>query len=44
VGAEIRPNVKRDRGGWVVGEDPKTDTEMTEDVMEVLAEASKQIQ
>jgi len=33
-----------ERGGWAAGEGPKIDTEMTEAVIEVLAEASKQIQ
>jgi hypothetical protein len=32
-----------ERGGWVAGEGPKGDTEMSEAVIEVLAEASKQI-
>jgi hypothetical protein len=32
-----------ERGGWVAGESPKGDTEMSEAIIEVLAEASKQI-
>ena len=32
-----------EKGGWIAGEDPKRDEELTEVVIEALAEASQQI-